>query len=453
MKPDMPRIGMPSSAVVNLKMPQPTLIKSVSKRWTASVHTRREAAPTLLEFPFYRLSHQPTTFTMRAILLLVTITGALSFQPVIKRGSSSKRQRPFFAVEKMRPGSLEEATAELGRVPYGESSRKYRRSVFTHDDWLAHRSNDGLLGNLASMFFSGVVRQVKNKILLISSLSVFVIFWNDYLATYYYTDLWHLCLPSMPFSLSSPALGLLLVFRTNTSYQRWREARNRWGTIVAHSRNMIRMASTFVDTSTEEGKRAIDDLARAVWVASRTIMNKLAGSRDDDAEYETQLREAYEGEDDDFVDRLLSAPDRTAASLMEASLALDLIPVDEKRRVEIDKSLVILGDALTACDRIFSSPVPLVYTRHTARFLSLWMLMLPFALHDEFVRADQSGLPTIPTMAILSLFLFGIEELAVQLEEPFSILPMQKFCDEIRDSTQGLIDWSVESRKARRTKA
>jgi putative membrane protein len=434
-------------------MSQPSLIKTVSKRWTASVHTRREAAPTLLEFPFYRLSHQPTTFTMRAILLLLTITGALSFQPVIKRCSSSKRQRPYFAVEKMRPGSLEEATAELGRVPYGESSRKYRRSVFTHDDWLVHRSNDRLLGNLASMFFSGVVRQVKNKILLISSLSVFIIFWNDYLATYYYTDLWHLCLPSMPFSLSSPALGLLLVFRTNTSYQRWREARNRWGTIVAHSRNTVRMASTFADTTTEEGKSAIDDLARAVWVASRTIMNKLAGSREDDAEYESQLRKAYEGEGDDFVDRLLSAPDRTAASLMEASLVLDLIPIDEKHRVEIDKSLVILGDALTACDRIFSSPVPLVYTRHTARFLSLWMLMLPFALHDEFVRADQSGLPTIPAMAILSLFLFGIEELAVQLEEPFSILPMQKFCDEIRDSTQGLIDWSVESRKARKSKA
>jgi len=35
------------------------------------------------------------------------------------------------------------------------------------------------------------------------------------------------------------------------------------------------------------------------------------------------------------------------------------------------KSL-LLGDALEACERIFTSPVPLVYTRHTARFLSVW---------------------------------------------------------------------------------
>jgi predicted membrane chloride channel (bestrophin family) len=309
-------------------------------------------------------------------------------------------------------------------VPYGESSRKYRRTVYSHDDWLIHRSNDQLLGNLLSTFFSGVVRQVKLKIVLISSVAVFVILWNDYFVS---------------------------IYKTNASYQRWLEARSRWAVIVGQSKNIIRMASTFADTTTEEGKIAIDSLALAVWIASRTIMNKLAGSLEDDAEYEAQLREHCE--DDGLVDRLLSAPDRPSAALMEASLTLDTIPVDEKRRVEIDKSLVILGDTLAACDRIFSSPVPLVYTRHTARFLSMWMLLLPLAIHDTFVSGGQSGLATIPAAAILSLFLFGIEELAVQLEEPFSILPMQKFCDEIRDSNLGLIDWSVTSRNARNSQS
>jgi putative membrane protein len=136
---------------------------------------------------------------------------------------------------------------------------------------------------------------------------------------------------------------------------------------------------------------------------------------------------------------------------MEASIVLDDIPVDEKRRVEIDKSLVlVIGDTMSATDRIFTSPVPLVYTRHTARFLIVWMLLLPFAIHDEFLKADASGLPTIPASApVLSLFLFGIEELAVQLEEPFSILPMQGYCDEIREVGDWIIDWKVQSRKER----
>jgi predicted membrane chloride channel (bestrophin family) len=335
----------------------------------------------------------------------------------------------------------------LGRVPYGESSRKYRRTIYTHDDWLAHRSNDKLLGPIISMFSSGIVRQVKNKILVVSSVAFFVVFWNDLLCPWN-GNLPHLTLPTLPFTLSSPALGLLLVFRTNSSYQRWLEARSRWGIIVSQSRNSIRMASTFTDTTTEEGKKAIDDLARAVWVASRTAMNKLSGRTEDDKDFEAQLREAYP--DDEFVDRLLSVSDRSSAALMEASLALDGIPVDEKRRVEIDKSLVILGDTFSACDRIFSSPVPLVYTRHLARFLSLWMLLFPFAIHDEFIRADTSGVPTLPAAAALSLFFFGIEELSVQLEEPFSILPMQIFCDEIKESAEGIIDWSVNSRNARK---
>ena len=33
-----------------------------------------------------------------------------------------------------------------------------------------------------------------------------------------------------------------------------------------------------------------------------------------------------------------------------------------------------------ACERIFKSPIPLVYTRHTARFLTVFSALLPFAL-------------------------------------------------------------------------
>lgn len=405
------------------------------------------------------MMRQKQCYLQTQIIIFSLITGSLAFRNTgieYKLPSTIERQKRSalrLSAKKLRPGSLEAATAELGQVPYGESSRKYRRTIYTHDDWLNHRSNDRLIGNLFSMFYSGIVRQVKNKLLLVSSVALFLIIWNDFLCGYLLQSdfsLPHLALPVFPFTLSSPALGLLLVFRTNSSYQRWLEGRARWGTIVSQSRNMIRMAGTFADTTTEEGKRAMDDLARAVWVSSRTTMNTLAGSREDDQAFEEQLREAYEGDDCDFVNRLLSAPDRSSAALMEASLALDEIPVDEKRRVETDKGLVIIGNAITACDRIFSSPVPLVYTRHLARFLSVWMMLFPFAIHNEFVKAGQTGLPTLPATALLSLFFFGIEELAVQLEEPFSILPMQNYCDEIKDSAKGMIDWSVDSRNARK---
>ena len=45
-------------------------------------------------------------------------------------------------------------------------------------------------------------------------------------------------------------------------------------------------------------------------------------------------------------------------------------------------------------------------------------------------RFASSGLDEVLS-ALVSIFLFGIEELATQLEEPFTILPMQAFCDKI----------------------
>ena len=62
--------------------------------------------------------------------------------------------------------------------------------------------------------------------------------------------------------------------------------------------------------------------------------------------------------------------------------------------------------------------------RHTARFLSSWLLLLPFALWSQF-EASWNHVALIPASAVLAIFLFGIDELAVTLEEPFSILPLE----------------------------
>ena len=39
----------------------------------------------------------------------------------------------------------------------------------------------------------------------------------------------------------------------------------------------------------------------------------------------------------------------------------------------------------------------------------------------------------------MSIFLFGIEELAVQLEEPFSILPLEVLCNDVKAAAEGMI--------------
>merc|ERR1719384_108092 len=100
------------------------------------------------------------------------------------------------------------------------------------------------------------------------------------------------------------------------------------------------------------------------------------------------------------------------------------------RKNEIHRAVTIFEDNLGSSERLLTSPVPLFYSRHSARFLSFWLLFLPFALYEPLGNS-WNHIDMIPVTTVLSVFLFGIEELATQLEEPFTILPMQGFCDKI----------------------
>jgi len=103
---------------------------------------------------------------------------------------------------------------------YGEGSRKYRRTVYTHNEWIKHRSSDRFLRNLSSMFNSGVYKSIAKEVLATVGIASFLVVWNG--LTGGYTDLngvQHeavinflpaLSLPLTPFTLLSPSLGLLL---------------------------------------------------------------------------------------------------------------------------------------------------------------------------------------------------------------------------------------------------
>lgn len=341
--------------------------------------------------------------------------------------------------EAPREGSLADATKKLGSVPYGETSRKYRRTVFRHQDWVAHRSSSSrIVDNLGSIFFSGVVRQLRPQVTAVSVVASVILVWN-YLATTNTglptdnLDLNVLSLPTLPFTLSSPALGLLLVFRTNAAYFRWMSGRDSWARMIVHGKNLVRMTSVFCDDVGE-----LEEFSKVVWLYCRSVMNKLSSPDEDEEIYLEEVKRVF-GKSS-TSDKVLSSSDRVVASWKQMSIQLhSLTTSDPKALIETDKSIIILGECTSICEKIYSSPVPLVYTRHTARYLSVWSLLLPCALYSSFNGVGETWV-VLPASAVIAFFLFGVDELAMQLEEPFSILPMQAFCDDIFDSNLLLIE-------------
>lgn len=318
---------------------------------------------------------------------------------------------------------------------YGEKSRLYRRDVFTANDWIRYRRPDRFVDHLLSIYDSGLLRALQFEMLVLTTLSTVIVIYNDLfvdgiqgLDGQIYPPLAHLPalqLPLVPFTLSTAALGLLLTFRTNVSYSRWNEARTAWGAVINDSRSIVRMGCIWARSYNNIDDVSLQRLGEAVCSFSRTLMNRTLPTQEDAtpfAQYtHTQISDAR------YAQALRQAQHRPTAALAEITQILVDFKLNPIHQVEVERVITSLCNALGASERIFTSPVPTFYTRHTARFLAVWLFCLPLGMYDSF-GSTWNHLGLIPGCFFLGLFLLGIEELATQMEEPFSILPMEQMC-------------------------
>ena len=175
-----------------------------------------------------------------------------------------------------------------------------------HEDWIEHRSSPRIFKNLSGVFTSGVVRSLLTEVAVIAGAGIFVVTWNclfhgyvDLSGTSHPSPFGEnlprdliLQLPTLPFTLASPALGLLLVFRTNTSYSRWLEARKAWGNIISHLRNIQRQAGVWMDAGCQGRERALalTSLRNACWAVACSLQAHLS-SKDEQVAVERSLLE------------------------------------------------------------------------------------------------------------------------------------------------------------------
>ena len=112
---------------------------------------------------------------------------------------------------------------------YAEESRKFRRTVYMHEEWVRHRSSERFFRNMMTITKSGVGQNLGTELAVVTGSAIFAVIINCILGSYQDLDgvkhmgplaeFWlggPVSLPAMPFTVAMPALSLLLVFRTNT---------------------------------------------------------------------------------------------------------------------------------------------------------------------------------------------------------------------------------------------
>ncbi|DBA95288.1 hypothetical protein WJX82_004901 [Trebouxia sp. C0006] len=325
------------------------------------------------------------------------------------------------------------ASVELDKDPEKENSRKYRRTVFTFENWAAHRSQKRYQRHLLALLQSRIVRGLIQPLGGLTALATFVAVYESLREMHQLPAF----APDITFNLTTPfsstsfALSLLLVFRTNTSYSRWNEARTLWGGITNRSRDLVRQAITYVPAEEDE---LIDMYKRWTIAYSRTLMCHLREDEDLAKVLEGTLRP-------EEIKQLMSSAHRPNYILLVLSELIEHTDIVTPERFRMDQNLTFLHDAHGACERLLKTPIPLSYTRHTSRFLIIWLTAMPFTLWKS------CGLAMIPATGVLAFLLLAIEEIGVQIEEPFSILPLEAISETIKGNCLEMRSYSSDIKK------
>lgn len=228
----------------------------------------------------------------------------------------------------------------------------------------------------------------------------------------------HLSMAETAHGMIGPALGLLLVFRTNSSYDRFWEGRKQWGGIVNETRNLARQAETWLSADAELANSVI----RWTSAFAFATMNRLRGSNSIGA-----ARQGLPAGDVSMIEKSGHVPlavARRLTSLLSEAQRRGLIDAIHLR--SLDLNIQALVDYCGACERIRSTPAPFGYVVHLRRALFLYCLTLPLALVKNY------GWETIPVTLGISYIMFGIEEIGVEIENPFeqmiNDLPLESIC-------------------------
>jgi len=251
-------------------------------------------------------------------------------------------------------------------------------------------------------------------------------------------------------ALVTPALGLLLVFRTNAAYNRFWEGRKIWEKLLDKSRTLVRYAALYEESA---GKERVDRIVRLVVALALSLKQHLTSFRASELRYcESQLggsaigtgevcvkpRGARSGFDN-FTDpeRVAFRKVKNRPLFISNKLAetVHSIPTTDtftsRERIQLLRMVDSMTSYVGACERIVQTPVPLNYARHTSRFLTFWCLSLPLTLVPDL------SFFAIPIMALIVWGLFGIQEIGLMIEEPFrSYLPINAFTQSIYDDVR-----------------
>ncbi len=230
-------------------------------------------------------------------------------------------------------------------------------------------------------------------------------------------------------SLLGFALSMLLVFRTNSAYDRWWEGRKLWGSLINNSRNLALKMNAYLPiddfTNRQFYSQGIPLFAFALKKHLQKDSTKLAL----DEEPHPELSQ---------IDKAHHIPNNIARSIFHKTNDL------YKKNTFTGEQFIILNaelqsftDICGACERIKNTPIPYSYSTFIKKFIFIYAATLPLGF------GIMIGYAAIPVVAFIFYILGSLEHIAEEIEDPFGTdandLPMGKMCENIKSTVAEII--------------
>lgn len=197
--------------------------------------------------------------------------GSNYFSPLEKDEIAKRKSSPATEFDASRPFDLRWIAAWVDAV--SERGMRKRRTFYSHDDWLQHRSSIRHYRHFASSFSSRVILSLIPPVGTVTAISLAVALYNSVVLSGWLPSFIPLLHASpLSFQLTAPALALLLVFRTEASYSRYDEARKTWTKVISSSKDVARQSMAWAQRPKDyEQKKLLLDYILAFPVALKVI--------------------------------------------------------------------------------------------------------------------------------------------------------------------------------------
>ncbi|QDW25288.1 bestrophin family protein [Pedobacter sp. KBS0701] len=218
----------------------------------------------------------------------------------------------------------------------------------------------------------------------------------------------------MMHSLLGFVLSLLLVFRTNTAYDRWWEGRKLLGSLTNVSRNLaIKIKALKLP---DEDVRFFEyGIPKYAFALKEHLREKMYFGKN------SLLIEVEEGK---------HVPNQIAGSLTNRFYGLlEKGSISQEQFIVLSSDFNQFTDICGACERIKNTPIPFSYSAFIKKFIFVYVITLPFGW------VFSLGYFVVPIVPFILYVLASLELIAEEIENPFGYdandLPVDQICTNI----------------------